>query len=112
MRMLASYGDQSASYGDYKPDGTQHIVCPQCRALVLLCEDLSAESRKTIGELSRSKPILTIARLREELDCDLAEAKSVYLHIRRDPAQCNRCKSDIPAGAMLCPNCMSVSLDW
>jgi hypothetical protein len=39
-KLLQAFADQSQSYESSSADGRLHLVCPQCRALVLLLESL------------------------------------------------------------------------
>lgn len=111
--MMERYGDQNWVYENFDPKGALHIVCPQCRSLVWICEDVPVDARAHIRDLCRShKTASAIKAVRDETSCDLATAKSICLHVRTDPSTCHHCDSLLPRGALLCATCMSVNLDW
>jgi hypothetical protein len=45
-KLLQAFADQSQSYESSSADGRLHLVCPQCRALVLLLE---SRCRRRVG---------------------------------------------------------------
>ena|SRR5215468_2589706 len=113
QRLIAEYRDHSWGYGIVEPHGRPHIVCPQCRFVVLLCEHLSAERRREIAEASRGPKGLGLAwRLLEADGFDEAARKGIILHIPRQPFHCTNCRREHPEGALLCAQCMAVNLPW
>jgi hypothetical protein len=111
-RRLNAYRDQSWTYRTFASDGRLHIVCPQCRALILLFEDLEPDVRREIAELKSQSAIEAIRLLRNRTKCNLTQAKANLLHMRTADSCCHSCKAAVLRGALLCPQCMSVNLDW
>jgi hypothetical protein len=111
-RYIEQYHDQSAAYTAYNPEGRMHVVCPQCQALVLLCDSLSRTDRQRIAREAKGSPAAAMESLKTTLPCGEAEAKAIVLHLRRDDTQCHHCEAEVPRGALLCANCLSVNLDW
>ena len=89
-----------------------YIVCPQCRALVRIGEDLSAETRRAIADERRSDSGSEQDLIRDALGCDGRTAKVVALHIPRNKHTCHWCENAMRPGALLCPHCLAVNLDW
>jgi hypothetical protein len=111
-KRLESYADQSWAYENFSSDGRLHLVCPQCRALVILFEHLKPTHRSQIGTLRHSSIVEAIRMLRSVSGCDLGQAKANVLHIRDAGSRCHKCQHLLPRGALLCSQCMSVNLDW
>ena len=110
--MVQAFADQSSVYQRFSPDGRLHLVCPQCRAVVILFENLKPADRSQIAMLRRSDIGKAIAMLRNASGCDLLQAKANVLHIRDVESCCHKCRHPVPRGALLCSQCMSVNLDW
>jgi hypothetical protein len=111
--MVDEYADQSWTYTAFNPQGRLHIVCPQCRSLVLMLEDAGPDKRVEIAKLAHSRgPIAAIKRVRAVTGCDLAQAKATVLHICAAGPSCHKCGSKLEAGTLLCPQCFSVNLTW
>lgn len=113
-KLLKAYPEQDSTYERFRPEARLHIVCPQCRAIVLLCEDLDADVKRKIAELQRNNPVSAMNMLKLEYDCDLRQAKAIIAHTRVGDAhpRCRNCDSRVRPGSLLCPQCMSVTLDW
>lgn len=111
-KLLEAFADQSWSYEAFSPDGRLHLVCPHCRALVLLFESLPSRDKSEVALLRQSDTAEAIAMLRRVSGCDLRQAKANILHIRDTDSRCHKCKHQIQRGALLCSQCMSVNLDW
>ncbi len=111
-RYLEEYRDQSLAYANFNPEGRLHVVCPQCRALVLLCDSLSRTERQKIAAQAAESPSTTMETLTTMLPCGDGEAKAIVAHLRKPGQGCSHCDSEMPRGALLCPNCWSVNLDW
>jgi ribosomal protein L40E len=111
-RYIEQYRDQSLAYTTSNPEGRLHVVCPQCRAMVLLCDSLSRTERKKVASLERSDSPAALEHLKTMLPCGETEAKAIVAHLRRDDEGCRRCAAEMPRGALLCAHCMSVNLDW
>ncbi|MGJ4947746.1 hypothetical protein [Bradyrhizobium sp. HKCCYLS20291] len=111
-KLLDAFADQSWSYETFSPDGRLHLVCPHCRAVVLLFENLSPGERSEIARLRRSDRMEAIALLMRLSGCDLRQAKANVMHLRDAGSRCHVCEHDVPRGALLCSRCMSVNLDW
>ena len=88
-RLLQAFADQSWSYENFSPNGRLHIVCPQCRALVVLFENLESIDRSKIARLLRSDLKQAIAMLTKVSGCDLRQAKANVLHIRDADSRCH-----------------------
>lgn len=112
QKLLDAFADQSWSYEAFSPDGRRHLVCPHCRAIVLLFEGLSSVDRSEIARLRHSDSIEAIKMLTRVSGCDVHQAKANVLHIRDAESRCHNCKQEIPRGALLCSRCMAVNLDW
>ena len=54
QRMIEKYANQDRAYESFHPKGALHIVCPQCRVIIPVCENIAAEDRANIRELVRS----------------------------------------------------------
>lgn len=112
-KLIKDYRDQSWAYDNFAPEGRLHIVCPQCRALVLLFEDLPNAQKREIAELVHSGKSGEGMDLLERLtDCGPRQAKANILHVSRIGPRCRNCEKDLPRGALLCSQCMSVNLYW
>ena len=111
-KLLRDYADQSWAYDTFCPNGRLHIVCPHCRAPILLFEDLSAEAKREIAEMDRKGLYVAWEKLRDASGCDLHQAKANILHIRDAESRCHNCQSTVRPGALLCAQCMAVNLDW
>ncbi|MGJ4926357.1 hypothetical protein ACQR1K_04370 [Bradyrhizobium sp. HKCCYLRH3095] len=111
-KLLDAFADQSWSYETFSPDGRWHLVCPHCRAVVLLCEGLSSADRSEIARLRHGNSVEAIKMLTRVSGCDVRQAKANVLHVRDSGARCHNCKHEIPKGALLCSRCMAVNLDW
>jgi hypothetical protein len=112
LRLLEGYRDQSSIYEHFSPDGRLHLVCPHCRGLVLLFENLTPSDRSNVARLRRSNPAQATKLLIQVSGCDLRHAKAIILHLRDADSRCHKCQHPIPRGALLCSQCMSVNLDW
>jgi hypothetical protein len=111
-KKLEAYAAQSLSY-ETSPPGRLHIVCPQCRALVMLFDDLDPKVRAEIGRVGRSSSRAYAAKMLGHITgCDLRQAKATGLHLRLAESHCHKCGHFVPRGALLCSQCMSVNLDW
>jgi hypothetical protein len=112
-RLIEAYADQSSTYQTFDPKGRMHIVCPQCRALILLLEDIPAAIRTEIARLRQDVQMINaIKRLRAVSDCGLAQAKANVQHICLAGPACNKCAAPLQSGSLLCPACFSVNLSW
>jgi thiol-disulfide isomerase/thioredoxin len=111
-KLLKDYADQSWTYEAFCPDGRLHIVCPHCRALILLFEDLSAEAKREIAVMDGKDLNGAWEKLRDASGCDLRQAKAIIHHIRDAESRCHNCQSTVPPGSLLCAQCMAVNLDW
>lgn len=111
-RLIEAYADQGSVYGRYALDGAAHIVCPQCRAPVLLLEDLAPDERREIAAVKKRNPLAAIQRLQRASGCDARQAKANILHLRDAESRCHKCQARVPRGALLCGRCLSVNLDW
>ncbi len=111
-RYIEEYRDQSSTYAAFNPEGRLHVVCPQCRALVLLCDSLSRSDRQKIAVEASANPVAAMETLKTMLPCGDREAKAIVLHLRREGKGCHYCDADVPRGALLCAECLSVNLDW
>ena len=111
-KMIEEYRDQSWAYKKFSPLGKLHLVCPQCRAPVLIGEDLTPGVRRNLARLRQVDFGVAKKSIRRAFNCDERQAKVIYAHICETPSTCNRCRSSIPHGALLCANCWSVNLDW
>ena len=115
-RMIARYSDDyrdhSLAYSKFNAEGRMHLVCPQCRDLVLLCDSLSRTDRQKIAAEAKADANTAMESLKTMLPCGDAEAKAIILHLRGEEAGCHYCGADMPRGALLCAQCMSVNLDW
>lgn len=109
---IEAYRDQSFIYERFNPEGRPHVVCPQCRALVLLCDSLSRSDRQKIAAEAAASPVAAMEILKTMLPCGDREAKAIVMHLRKVAQGCHYCGADIPRGALLCTQCMSVNLDW
>lgn len=109
---VEQYRDQGAVYEKFNPEGRLHVVCPQCGALILLCDSLARLERKEIAHLAESDPPAAEERLKTMLPCGDRQAKAIVSHLRREGVGCRHCETDMPRGALLCAQCMSVNLDW
>ena len=113
LNLLQAYADQWSTYENFSPEGRLHIVCPHCRALVVLFENLERKVRSEIATLRRGGQVANAMRvLRQASGCDLRQAKANVLHIRDAASRCHKCQNTLPPGALLCSHCMSVNLDW
>lgn len=113
QRLIAKYLEQSWGYDLVEPHGHPHIVCPQCRWVVLLCEHLSAERRREIAQAWRGPAGMAVAwRLLEADGFNEAARKGIIFHIPRRPLHCTNCGREHPEGALLCTQCMAVNLPW
>jgi ribosomal protein L40E len=106
------YRDQGAIYEKFNPEGRLHVVCPQCSALVLLCDSLSRLERRELAQQAAGEPVAALERLRTMLPCGDREAKAIVAHLRCEGEGCRHCGATMPRGALLCARCMSVNLDW
>jgi len=106
------YRDQSVVYATFNPEGRMHVVCPQCQALVLLCDSLSRTDRQRIAREAKHSPAAAMESLKTMLPCGEAEAKAIVTHFRSDDSVCHHCEAELPRGALLCAHCMAVNLDW
>ena len=86
-RLLQAFADQSWSYENFSPNGRLHIVCPQCRAVVVLFENVEPIDKTKIARLRRSDLKQAIAILTEVSGCDLRQAKANILHISGTPTR-------------------------
>lgn len=109
---LERYREQSSVYGMFNPEGRSHVVCPQCNALVLLCDSLSRSDRHKVAVEAIGSPAAAIETLTTMLPCGGREAKAIVMHLRRADEGCRHCGTEMPRGALLCANCLSVNLDW
>jgi hypothetical protein len=96
----------------FDPEGRIHVVCPQCRALVLLCDTLSRMERQKIAAMRLEEPVAAMETLKTMLPCGDREAKAIVVHLRKPGEGCSYCGAVMPHGALLCAECMSVNLDW
>ena len=111
-KRIKEYRDQSRAYDQFSPNGQLHIICPQCGALVVLFEKLKPSIRSHIVGLNKDRPIKAMKELRKATGCDLGVAKAAIYHLRNKQSQCCNCHSEMPKGALICSQCMSVNLDW
>ncbi len=111
-KLIKDYTNHNFAYERFAPNGQLHIVCPQCRAPIVLFEGLSEEIKGEIAELRRRSPVLAMKRLQQAAGCELNQAKANVLHLRDEESRCHWCGFGVPAGALLCAQCMSVNLDW
>ncbi|MEO3431150.1 hypothetical protein AAFN88_20010 [Pelagibius sp. CAU 1746] len=109
---IEKYRDQSRTYEMFNPEGRLHVVCPQCRALVLLCDSLPRSDRQKIAATRMEQPAAAMETLKTMLPCGDREAKAIVAHLRKPHGGCSHCGTEMPRGALLCPNCWSVNLDW
>jgi hypothetical protein len=109
---VAQYREQDAIYEKFNPEGRLHVVCPQCGGLVLLCDSLSRLERKDLVQMAAADPAAAMERLKTMLPCGDRQAKAIVSHLRRDGEGCAHCGAEMPRGALLCAQCMSVNLDW
>lgn len=114
-RLLKAYAEHNHApeHGWYV--GREHVVCPQCRAPIVLFGDVAPERKHAIaatrgGSLEGVK--LAMRDLCAETGCDLAQAKANVTHLRKPGSICHACDHVLPRGALLCAQCMSVNLDW
>jgi hypothetical protein len=110
-KQLESYRDQSRSYERFPPNGRLHIACPQCRALVLLFEDLDTDLKTEIAALKGKRTIEAIKLPKLRSGVGLAHAKAAVFHVCKNSTCCH-CSAPIPEGALLCSQCLSVNLHW
>ena len=112
QRKIARYRDHAGSYSLIDPHGRRHVICPQCRTVVLLCDHLSAERRREIAQAYRGAAGLTVAwrlletRLPQTYGFDDQARKGIILHIPRRLFHCENCGQEHPEGALLCAQCM------
>ena len=111
-RNVDEYRDQREAYEDFHPEGRLHVVCPQCRVLVLLCDSLPRSERRKIADTGKDDPLAAMEMLKTMLPCGEREAKAIALHLRKPDEGCHYCGAEMPRGALLCWQCMSVNLDW
>ena len=111
-RYIEDYRQHSVVYEKSRPEGRLHVVCPQCRALVLLCDSLSRTDRQRIAAQAKADVRTALGSLETMLACGGVEAKAIIQHLRREDAGCSYCGAEMPRGALLCAECMSVNLDW
>jgi hypothetical protein len=111
-KQLKAYRDHPWDDQSSDPKGQLHIVCPQCRAPVLLFEGLAPEVRREISELKSQSAPKAMILLKTKTGCDLAQSKASVLHIRTADSSCHYCNAVVARGALLCSQCMSVNLDW
>lgn len=112
MRYSDEYRDQALSYARFNAEGRMHLVCPQCRDLVLLCDSLSRTERQKIAAEAKASPAAALDNLKTMLPCGDLEAKAIVSHLRQEGEGCRSCGAEMPRGALLCAQCMSVNLDW
>ena len=111
-KLIKDYTNHNFAYGRFAPNGQLHIVCPQCRAPIVLFEDLSTAVKREIADLRSKNPLLAMKRLQQASGCEFNQAKANVLHLRSEDSRCLWCGFGVPAGALLCAQCMSVNLDW
>lgn len=87
-------------------------MCPHCRSVIILCEDLSAEEIAEIVELHKSDLMKAYEKLQAHIGCDILQAKVNFMHLRCGGSRFHNCDAEIAPGSLLCPQCMSVNLDW
>jgi hypothetical protein len=109
---LDRYREQSSVYGAFNPEGRPHVVCPKCRALVLLCDSLSRSDRQQVARQAAANSAAAMETLRTMLPCGDREAKAIVSHFRKAGGGCHHCGTEMPRGALLCSHCLSVNLDW
>ena len=110
---LVRYKDQSFAYRHFDPGGAAHIVCPLCRALVLLFEELSPDARaKVTGLRWNGESVQAVKILEQGSGCARGHAKAAVLHLRTEEGTCHNCAALLKPGSLLCPDCLSVNLDW
>jgi len=112
LRRVEQYREQGAIYQKFDPEGRLHVVCPQCGGLVLLCDSLPRRERREIAQLAHREPAAAMERLKTTLPCSDRQAKAIVGHLRRGDDGCRNCGGEMPRGALLCSQCMSVNLDW
>ena len=112
QKQVELYRDQCAAYEKFTPEGRLHVVCPQCLALVLLCDSLPRTERYKIAELAKSNGAAATEQLKTMLPCGEREAKAIVAHLRKGDEGCRHCGAAMPRGALLCATCMAVTLDW
>ena len=101
MRGGADFAAALAAHRRFSPNGRPHIVCPQCRAPILLFENLSEQVKGEIADLRRKSRVLAMKALMRAAGCDLAQAKANVLHLRNEESRCHWCGFGVPAGALL-----------
>ena len=111
-RYSDEYRDHTLAYSKFNAEGRMHVVCPQCRDLVLLCDSLSRTDRHKIAVEARTAPSDAMENLKTMLPCGDLEAKAIVSHLRVDGEGCRSCGAEMPRGALLCAHCLSVNLDW
>jgi len=111
-RYIEEYRDQSAIYQMSNPEGRLHVVCPQCRAMVLLCDSLPRTERQKVASEGLATPQAAMETLKTMLPCGDREAKAIVMHLRKPGEGCHHCGAEMPRGALLCGQCLSVNLDW
>ena len=109
-KKIEEYKDQSSTYDKFSPNGKDHIVCPNCRGLVMMFDELTQKQKHEIAlEEDFSKQS---AKLIELTDCDERQAKANITHMIGQSQKCRKCGMRVTKGALLCSNCMSVNLHW
>lgn len=112
QKLVKEYADHSFAYESFHPDGQLHIVCPHCRAAILLSENLSPTVKREIAELDYRFSPESMERLVREAGCEHIQAKAILMHLRDAESRCHNCRSVLRAGSLLCAQCMAVNLDW
>lgn len=112
VRYSDEYRDQAPAYARFNAEGRMHLVCPQCRELVLLCDSLSRTDRRKIAAEAKASTGVAMEILKTMLPCGDLEAKAIVSHLREEGEGCRCCGAEMPRGALLCAQCMSVNLDW
>ena|SRR5262249_10493760 len=53
-KLVRAFADQSWAHQNFSPNGRLHLICSQCRSLVILFENLMPTDRSQIASLRRS----------------------------------------------------------
>jgi len=109
-KLVKEYQNQSATYGMFSPNGAAHIVCPNCRGLVMMFDELTTQQKHEISQEEDFEKQSN--KLIELTGCDQRQAKANIIHLIGSSQKCRKCETNVPKGALLCSKCMSVNLHW
>jgi uncharacterized paraquat-inducible protein A len=84
--------------------------CSRCGTDIKIPDLVQTDKEALLKILQANQPLLTIKKIRDKTDLNLADAKSLMQHLNVQKGHCHRCNYQALSGEnVICPKCKSVN---